>query len=318
MESEQNKERELIAEVADLYYNKQMGQQKIADLMFFSRSKVSRMLSEAKRLGIVEITINYPLERDRLLEHKLNKLLNINKIIIVKNNNNDEKKMLKKVCNIGSKFVDEIIKDQDIVGISWGTTVYNLIQEIKPHLKKQIKVVQLTGVINDIKTRNYDGSELVRYLAEKYHSEFYSLPLPLYIDDSGITKKLLQNSIGKTALELSKKANVIVTGISDFDVATNSIWMNSFDYKQRKDLASKGAVGIFLSHFIDENGLIVDAEVDSRIIAMKLEDIKNCKEVITIANGEKKALAIKAALKQNYINTLIIDDILANELLRIY
>ena len=47
----------ILATVANLYYNSEMTQNEIADRMYTSRSKISRMLKEARELGIVEISI---------------------------------------------------------------------------------------------------------------------------------------------------------------------------------------------------------------------------------------------------------------------
>ena len=47
----------ILATVANLYYNSEMTQNEIADRLYTSRSKISRMLKEARELGIVEISI---------------------------------------------------------------------------------------------------------------------------------------------------------------------------------------------------------------------------------------------------------------------
>lgn len=57
--------------VANLYYNSEMTQNEIADRMYTSRSKISRMLKEARELGIVEISIKEPWERDLNLEKEI-------------------------------------------------------------------------------------------------------------------------------------------------------------------------------------------------------------------------------------------------------
>ena len=48
-----------------------MTQNEIADRMYTSRSKISRMLKEARELGIVEISIKEPWERDLNLEKEI-------------------------------------------------------------------------------------------------------------------------------------------------------------------------------------------------------------------------------------------------------
>mgnify|MGYP004417774125 CR=1 FL=1 len=52
-----NEKRNMLASVANLYYNVEMTQNQIAERFFTSRSKISRMLKEARQLGIVEIKI---------------------------------------------------------------------------------------------------------------------------------------------------------------------------------------------------------------------------------------------------------------------
>ena len=47
-----NEKRNMLASVANLYYNAEMTQNQIAERFFTSRSKISRMLKEARQLGI--------------------------------------------------------------------------------------------------------------------------------------------------------------------------------------------------------------------------------------------------------------------------
>ena len=63
-----NEKRNMLASVANLYYNAEMTQNQIAERFFTSRSKISRMLKEARKLGIVEIKILEPWDsRERFL-----------------------------------------------------------------------------------------------------------------------------------------------------------------------------------------------------------------------------------------------------------
>lgn len=314
MNNEDNDELEMIAEVASLYYQDDMNQQQIANELYYSRSKVSRMLKKAKELNVVEVSINFPLDRVKSLEIQLKRAFNLNEVIVVKNKNHDEDKMLQRVCSMGSKFVDELLHDGMSVGLSWGTTMYHLIKALKPIRKKEIKIVQITGVIPNMNEKNYDASELVRKMADKYSGEFISLHAPLYVTNKDVSDMLLEQSIIKETLEIAKSVDLIVTGLSNFDANTNVIWEKSLSKEVKQNLLDKGAVGIFLSHFINEDGQLADQEFDDQIMAIKLDDVKKVKNVITIATGTRKAKAVIAALKGGYINTLIVDDVLANEL----
>ena len=63
--------RELLAQIAELYYDGGQTQTQIAALLRYSRSMISRYLTEARELGIVEIRINHPVQRRLDLEAAL-------------------------------------------------------------------------------------------------------------------------------------------------------------------------------------------------------------------------------------------------------
>ena len=58
------RDRALIVKVARMYYEQNMSQDQIARALLTSRSNVSRILSVAKKRGIVEIKINEATKRE--------------------------------------------------------------------------------------------------------------------------------------------------------------------------------------------------------------------------------------------------------------
>ena len=61
----------LLLEVAHLYWDEGLDQARIASRMGYSRPTVSRMLSEARRHGVVTVTVSHPIERLMALEEQL-------------------------------------------------------------------------------------------------------------------------------------------------------------------------------------------------------------------------------------------------------
>src|SRR5690606_23807939 len=61
----------LLAQIAELYYMQNMSQAEIAHRFGFSRSKVSRLITESRETGTVQIRINHPVRRDSFLEERL-------------------------------------------------------------------------------------------------------------------------------------------------------------------------------------------------------------------------------------------------------
>ena len=65
-------ELELLLKVAQLYYEQGLTQNEIAKKLFISRSNISRLLTQAREAGIVEIKVHYPFERKRRIEVEFN------------------------------------------------------------------------------------------------------------------------------------------------------------------------------------------------------------------------------------------------------
>ena len=65
--------RNLLAQIAFMYYEQELTQNEIAAQLGLSRVKVYRLLKQAKIEQVVQININWPIERDPELERALAK-----------------------------------------------------------------------------------------------------------------------------------------------------------------------------------------------------------------------------------------------------
>ena len=67
--------------------------------------------------------------------------------------------------------------------------------------------------------------------------------------------------------------------------------------------------------FFDEDGRPVYTSLQSLLIGITLEDMKNIDTVVCVAGGSEKVQAIKGALKGGFIDVLITDFHTANQLI---
>ena len=113
-----NEKRNMLASVANLYYNVEMTQNQIAERFFTSRSKISRMLKEARQLGIVEIKILEPWDRNVELEQEFMRRFALKdvRVISVKEANNTM--VLQKLGEVAAYYLDNLLNDNMILGIS--------------------------------------------------------------------------------------------------------------------------------------------------------------------------------------------------------
>lgn len=57
----------------------------------------------------------------------------------------------------------------------------------------------------------------------------------------------------------------------------------------------------------DDNGKIVDEELNNRTVGIQLDEFQKKETRILVAGGKEKLRAIHAALKAGYVNVLITD-----------
>ena len=106
----------MLATVANLYYNSEMTQNEIAARMYTSRSKISRMLKEARELGIVEISIKEPWERDLDLEKQIQDRYCVKNIRVVTSKESTKEQVMGRLSEVSAYYLDSIVKKDTVVG----------------------------------------------------------------------------------------------------------------------------------------------------------------------------------------------------------
>lgn len=76
-------------------------------------------------------------------------------------------------------------------------------------------------------------------------------------------------------------------------------------------------MGDIFSRYIDENGEVVDPQLNQRTIGIDLDNLRQKEHSILVAAGDAKVPAVQAALRGGYPNCLIIDQHAAAQLLKV-
>ncbi|MEG2543897.1 MAG: sugar-binding transcriptional regulator [Longicatena sp.] len=308
----------LMVEMAYLYYEKQMSQQEIADMLFFSRSKVSRLLTQAMSDKIVEVSINYPLDRCEEIELKMKKIFNLNEVIIIKNYYTSKEILLKRIGKAAAQYLDEIITYRMPIGITWGGSVYHTVEAMKPKHKKDIEVIQMMGVTYYGKNSAYNSPELLRLMVEKYGGSCSQIYSPLVVENDIVRDSLMREPVIKWALEQARKVEVVLTSVGEFYNSKTMAWEEHLTEETKRRLMRENTAGVLLAHFINKEGKLADKQLDKQVIGISLEDLKKIPNVVLVAAGEIKKTAVLGALRGGYVNTLIIDEKLAKSVLSLY
>ena len=131
------RETELILRAARLYYEDHHSQDQVAGIMGTSRSNISRMLSDAKRLGFVEIRVVAPITRNDNLSSQLANLLGVKDVQVVTTDKNEL--TFNAVGRAAANALMNGLANNQTIAISWGrgleATVINVRNESLSGLK---------------------------------------------------------------------------------------------------------------------------------------------------------------------------------------
>ncbi|AIS60399.1 sugar-binding transcriptional regulator [Listeria ivanovii] len=303
---------QLSVEAARLYYQADFSQQEIAAKLGVSRPTVSRLLQNAKIKGYVKIEVQDPFANLTELAMGLKEKYQLKNVSVAFSQTNDYLEITKQISQNAAEYLTEIIRDKDILGVSWGTTMYKIAQKLTPS-KAEMKIVQLKGGVSHSDVNTY-AAETLALFGAAFDTAPVSLPLPVVLDNP-VTKKMVEADRHiENIIDLGKKANVAIFTVGTVRDEALLFRLGYFSEEEKRRLKEK-AVGDICSRFFDINGELADWKMDERTIGINLQDLKQKETAILVAGGERKLKAIHGALRGGYANHFITDQFTAKKLI---
>jgi DNA-binding transcriptional regulator LsrR (DeoR family) len=310
--SPQKADLRLLSKVGKLYYERQLTQQKIADRLNLSRPKVSRLLQQAHREGIVQISVLQPPGTYNELENQLETTFDLDEAIVVEVENSAPQEAVSREIGIAaSVYLQRTFRDRDVIGISWGTTLNAMVNALPSRQTRDAHIVQMIGGLGPPEAEVH-ATDLCRRLSRQLHSKLTLIPAPGIVDSQRAKDVLLTDRHVQKALDLFPEITVAYVGIGA--PTPNSVVMKSgliISQDELDHLLEKGVVGDIALRFFNLRGTPTTSEIDSRVIGITLEQLKQIPRVVGVAGGPDKAEVVCGALAGGFIDVLITDQITA-------
>jgi deoxyribonucleoside regulator len=312
----QNSKSAKIIRAAELYYEQRISQTDIAEILNCSRPTVSRLLAEAVESGIVKFTTKRPVEKIPLLADEIKKHFKLKEVVVVSSGANVEQ-AYRNVGYAAAEFLSQIIHPGIIIGISWGVTLSYMVKELTEFSfnSKGIEVIQLMGGLGTVDPA-IDGPELASKMAECLGGKYRFLQAPAVLETPEIVKHLMMELNIKEVMNRARQSEVIITSVGSLKDDHSSMERSGFIKKEEmEEFLRKGAIGHLMAKLIDENGNQIDHPYNQRVVGVPLETLQQAKWSIAIGANPLKAEVFSAAIKGKLINSLVIDDVTALEML---
>jgi deoxyribonucleoside regulator len=312
-----NEERdELLAFVAEKYYLGDQKQTEIADMIGLTRSAISRMLTEARDKGIVEIIIHHPFKYDHELAKKLKNTFGLKHVAVVAfSNQPDYDELRKQLGKAGARLLYSLIKPGYKIGVAWGTTVQATIEAFESSPINNTRVVQLVGVLGSTR-HSYSAQTLVEHLAQKIGGEGTYLYSPFIVENEKTAASLLEDPAVEQAVSIARECDISLMGIGTTRPEYCSLLKGNHISRQTLEtIQGAGAVGDVCALYFDIKGNLAQVDFHQRRIGASLEGIKEIGIRLAVAGNPEKSEAILGAIRGGFINSLVTDNHTAQKVL---
>jgi deoxyribonucleoside regulator len=315
-------ENEFLSRIAYMYYKQDMDLKAIGKAFNTSYATISRSLKRARELGIITININNPISR--LLEQEIAlkerfKLRDVIAVNVSEISSNDEIKY--SVAREAASYLINVIKDGDKLGISWGSTIYQLINNfiamggLFNGKKFDIDVVQLNGNFSTIPIE-LNSLDLVRRMKNMFAGSYYFLNSEAYVDSHEMQEFLLKSASIQRTFTMHKSVNIALLGIGAFNVQSISkLYKDYLKLEEIIEIGNRKAIGENCLTFYDIDGNVIDTDLYKRTITISKEDLINIQNKVVIATGKEKVNAIIGAVRAKTVDILITDSQTLEEVL---
>ena len=306
----------LLVKVSRFYYEDGLNQDTIKDRLGLSRSKVSRLMAQAREQGIVQISVVSPDSLHLELEARLEERFGLREALVVEAQPGDSQDAVSRAVGQGAAgYLVRALEPRSTIGFAWGSTLRYMAGALTTQRFPGVQLVQIIGGLGQPEAEVH-ATELCRSVSRSLGCRLTLLPVPGIVRDQRTRRALLSDIHVQRAIEAIDRLDLAFVGVGA--PTPDSVTMRDGSIISQAELDSllrRGAVGDIALRYFDAEGRGVASEIDDRIIGISLEQLKDGPRVVAVSGGPDKVPAIRAALRGGLIDVLVTDSVTASRLL---
>jgi DNA-binding transcriptional regulator LsrR (DeoR family) len=310
----QEEKLEIAVRAAWLYHVAGNTQHEIARKLQISRPTAQRLVAFALERGLIKVRVNHKVASCLELAIALRQRYNLAVCDVVPVNADKADQVLRKIAVAGAQVMESYLNEvkPKIIALGSGQTVKAVVGELNMLARPQHRLLSLVGTIaRDGSSNPYDAA---LQAAEKIGAKCFLIPAPLLADSPEERKQWCHHRLYRIVEELSNQFDVAFVGIGDIRLGCPLHRDGFLTSEEVMELLKAGAVGDNLGWAFNDAGELVRASTQQRVTSIQLRRPPK-KPVIAFAGGEHKASAVLGALRGQWINGLVIDEICARMIL---
>jgi DNA-binding transcriptional regulator LsrR (DeoR family) len=296
-----------LVKVSKLYYLHHLNQSQIANVIHIHRTEISRMLKEAKRLGIVKVYVDTTFGSAKNVAEFFEQAFSLETALVVPDDQTGSyKESLEMLGLYTDSFLHSLIKNNTTIGLSWGQTLAVVADQFQSDVfPKNITVIPLIGGPRGSLPAPYHANSIVHRFASKITDAIpYSLDTPALIRSKELKDELLDNPNVEKVISMWSNLDVAIFGIGSKESSGSKSWQQFYKETSFVSGLGKKAAGDILSQPFTAEGKILKSP-NVNIISMSLDQLRKVHRRIGIAAGERKVSGILGALRAGLVTDLV-------------
>lgn len=299
-----------LVEVARAYYLEDKTQAEIAQGLGISRSQVSRYLTAAREMGLVQIRI-VDLEGtpNALAQRLKDRFPHLEGVVIAPTFSTEIDAIRAMIGRFAANYLLQILQPSQCLALGCGHTLRAMVDALPKHRLTDVKVVQAMGNIGH-EVHKIDYNEIARHTAESLGGKVYYLSAPAILGNgSGRASDLIAANPGlQYSFSIARQADIYVVGLGSLDSDQLYVRAGLVQQAELDDLRSRHAVGDICGRFFTLAGQEIHSPFGDRIVGIELSDLKHAQYAIGVAGGADKVAPLLGALRGSFINVIVSDE----------
>lgn len=309
----------LASRVAWMHHVEDLTNLEIASRLGISRFRVARLLEQAHKSGIVEITIHPPLEVDQELSTALIARYGLAEALVypVSEGADDPESQQLVSAGVGrlaARYLADILQDGATFGVTWGTSLEAVARALTTVGRfPRCDVVQLVGGLSSASSSSTAMDVLARF-ASAAGGSLSALDAPLVVSDPQTAEGLRGEASIRQTLSQVGELDAAVVGIGSWDPPDSQL-ISLFSAEDIDRARSLDAAADISAIIIDRQGNELPGDFTTRTLRATSADFRRIPYVIGVASGPGKVTGVRAVLVGKWANVLVTDSMLARRLL---
>ena len=305
----------LLLEVARMYWDEGLGQTEIARRTGYSRPTISRMLAEARRVGVVTVTVAHPIERLMALEKRLVDAFGLKTARVSEATPGNGSDVGPDVARTAADLLLESCGPHSVIAVSNGRAVAAVVHHTPERSWPSSTAVAMLGSVGE-SFNTEDGPDVCRNLSLRLGGRFRSLTVPLVFDSLALARAVREEDQVATTLELAARSDIALTGVGTVGTSVSPLLRRWMTPEVVRECRKRNVVAHVCGHHLDASGRHVHTALCDRTLCLDPERLREIPLVVGVAAGPDKIVAIRAALRGGYLSALVTDEATARAVLK--